>query len=101
MARPRVGDGGDGLQTWRAAEYMLNKQSRTADKEWGWVWSYILLTVRKTIRYEKLHMTSDLDGFLGTTYVKKNGHEVWHVEYEESLLRRYTDYSSKRNTLVR
>jgi hypothetical protein len=31
MARPQVADGGDGLQIWRGAANILNKQSRTAD----------------------------------------------------------------------
>jgi hypothetical protein len=31
MARPQVADGGDGLQIWRLAANILNKQSRTAD----------------------------------------------------------------------
>jgi hypothetical protein len=31
MARPRVADRGDGLQIWRVAANILNKQSRTAD----------------------------------------------------------------------
>jgi hypothetical protein len=31
MARPRVGDGGDGIQIWRVAANILNKQSRTAE----------------------------------------------------------------------
>jgi hypothetical protein len=35
MARPRVADRGDGLQIWRVAANMLNKQSRTADKGWS------------------------------------------------------------------
>jgi hypothetical protein len=34
MARPRVADGGVGLQIWSVAANMLNKQSRTADKGW-------------------------------------------------------------------
>jgi hypothetical protein len=34
MARPQVADGGDGLQIWRAAANILNKQSRT-DKGWS------------------------------------------------------------------
>jgi hypothetical protein len=34
MARPQVADGADGLQMWRVAAIVLNKQSRTAD--WGW-----------------------------------------------------------------
>jgi hypothetical protein len=32
MARPRVANGGDGLQIWRVAANISNKQSRPADK---------------------------------------------------------------------
>jgi hypothetical protein len=32
MARPRVADGGDGLQIWRVGANILDKKSRTADK---------------------------------------------------------------------
>jgi hypothetical protein len=32
---PQVADGGDGLQIWRVAANILNKQSRTADKGWS------------------------------------------------------------------
>jgi hypothetical protein len=32
MARPRVADGGDGLQIWRVAANVLNKQSRLVEK---------------------------------------------------------------------
>jgi hypothetical protein len=35
MARPQVADGGDGLQMWRVAANILNKQSRTADMAWS------------------------------------------------------------------
>jgi hypothetical protein len=35
MARPQLADGGDGLQIWRVAANILNKQSRTADKGWS------------------------------------------------------------------
>jgi hypothetical protein len=35
MARPRVADRGDGLQIWRVAAHILNKQSRTADSGWS------------------------------------------------------------------
>jgi hypothetical protein len=35
MARPQVADGGDGLQIWRVAANILNKQSWTADKGWS------------------------------------------------------------------
>jgi hypothetical protein len=39
MACPRVADRGDGLQIWRVAANILNKQSRTADRAFqlmGW-----------------------------------------------------------------
>jgi hypothetical protein len=32
MARPQVADGGDGLQIWRVASNILNKQPRIVDK---------------------------------------------------------------------
>jgi hypothetical protein len=35
MARPQVADGGNGLQIWRVAANIFNKQSRTADKRWS------------------------------------------------------------------
>jgi hypothetical protein len=35
MARPQIADGGDGLQIWRVAANILNKQSRTANKAWS------------------------------------------------------------------
>ncbi|KAJ4439970.1 hypothetical protein ANN_08101 [Periplaneta americana] len=35
MARPQVADRGDGIQIWRAAVNILNKQSRTADEGWS------------------------------------------------------------------
>jgi hypothetical protein len=34
VARPQVTDGGDGLQIWRVAANIWNKQSRRADKGW-------------------------------------------------------------------
>jgi hypothetical protein len=33
ITRPWVADGGGGLQLWKVAANMLNKQSRTGDKE--------------------------------------------------------------------
>jgi hypothetical protein len=33
MARPRGADGGDGIQMWRVAMNISNRQSRTAEKE--------------------------------------------------------------------
>jgi hypothetical protein len=35
MARPRVADREDGLQIWREAANMLNKQTRIADSGWS------------------------------------------------------------------
>jgi hypothetical protein len=35
MARSQVPGGGDGLQIWRIDANILNKQSRTADKDWS------------------------------------------------------------------
>jgi hypothetical protein len=35
MARPQVADGGDGLQIWRVAANIFNKQSRTGDRGWS------------------------------------------------------------------
>jgi hypothetical protein len=44
MGRHHVADGGDGLQIWRVAAIMLNKQSRIDNREWlcrleGWAGS--------------------------------------------------------------
>jgi hypothetical protein len=35
MTRPQVADGGNGLQIWRVAANLLNKQSGTAGKGWS------------------------------------------------------------------
>jgi hypothetical protein len=35
MAHPQDADGRNGLQIWRVAANILNKQSRTADKGWS------------------------------------------------------------------
>jgi hypothetical protein len=35
IAHPQVADGGDSLQIWRVAAYILSKQSRTADRGWS------------------------------------------------------------------
>jgi hypothetical protein len=34
MARPQLVDGGDCLQIWRVVANILNKQSRSDDREW-------------------------------------------------------------------
>jgi hypothetical protein len=35
MVSPEIADGEDGLQIWRVAVNILNKQSQTADKGWS------------------------------------------------------------------
>jgi hypothetical protein len=67
MERPRFADGGDGLQLWRVAENILNKQSRTADKGWssslGALGDRITSPRRKkTPCYKMLHTASELAG---------------------------------------
>jgi hypothetical protein len=69
---------------WRVAANMLNKQSRTAEKEW----SYSLglgegLTNsyrRKEACFEMLNRISELKGFFGTTYTTVNECGVWIIE---------------------
>jgi hypothetical protein len=68
MARPQVANGEKGLQIWRVAANILNKQSRTADREWYsslglGVW---LTTHRKKVMcYEMFQSASDLDCSFG------------------------------------
>jgi hypothetical protein len=65
-SRPRVADRGEGIQIWRVAANILNKQSRTADN----VWSFVLEVSRgtkshhsrETACYEMLHRASELVG---------------------------------------
>jgi hypothetical protein len=66
MTPPQVADGGDGLQVWRVAANILNKQSGTADK--GWSSSVGLQTShRKTsFSYKMLRSASNLMDYLDT-----------------------------------
>jgi hypothetical protein len=41
MVRPRVADRGDGLQIWRVAANIFNKQSRTADRGGPTAWGLV------------------------------------------------------------
>jgi hypothetical protein len=69
MARPQVADGEDGLQIWRVAANILNKQSRTADK--GWYFCLLSGVVLRTLNrkkkacYESTQEASGLDGCFG------------------------------------
>jgi len=46
MARFLVADGGDGLQIWKIAANILNKQPRIADK-WWWLGGKLIVAHRK------------------------------------------------------
>jgi hypothetical protein len=63
MARPQVADGGNGLQIWRVAANILNKQSRTADKGWSSSLGVGLTTPhrKKLSSYENSQEASDMD----------------------------------------
>jgi hypothetical protein len=69
MARPQVADGGDGLQLWREAANILNKQLRTADKGWSsslGIGRGLTTPLREKISLlRNVHEALDLDGFLG------------------------------------
>jgi hypothetical protein len=72
MAIPRVEDGGDGIQTRRAAVNVFNKQSRAPKNRWTSIMGVgqgadKFSPKKETACYEMLHKSSDLDGFLGTT----------------------------------
>jgi hypothetical protein len=71
MARPRVADSGDGLQIWRVAANMLNKQARDnrqgeALQLGGWAGANNPSTVKK------LYMLRSIYNRLGT------GRILWH-----------------------
>jgi hypothetical protein len=99
MARPQVVDGEDGLQIWRVAANILNKQSRTADTGWSsslGVGRWLTTHHHKTPNLLQNKMTaSDQDGFLGTNQAPKNGYEIWHLECQEPLQNRLIEDSSE------
>jgi hypothetical protein len=83
MALPQVAVGGDGLQIWRVAANILNKQSRTADRRWPsnlWVRRVLTTPIVKKQCHETFYKASCLDEFFGTTDARGNGHETWKVE---------------------
>jgi hypothetical protein len=70
--RPRVVDGGDGLQTWTVVANILSKQSGTADKGWSCLRVEGLTNHhRKKSDYEMLHRASDFDVLKSETKKKK------------------------------
>jgi hypothetical protein len=73
MVHPRVSDRGEGLQIWRVATNMLNKQSRTADSGWSSSLGFgrgannFPPPLKLNVSYESLCTASEQDGLLGTT----------------------------------
>jgi len=61
VARPQVADGGEGLQIWRVAANILNKQSRTADKGWSSSLEVARRACKNLVRYEIFQSTSEQD----------------------------------------
>jgi hypothetical protein len=70
MARPLVADGGDGLQLWRVAANILDKQSPTAENWWS---SRLLVgrcsnnSSRKECLLRNITKDSELDLLFGTS----------------------------------
>jgi hypothetical protein len=65
LARPRVANRGGGIQVWKLAVNISNKQSRTTAREWSSSLGLSggLTTLRiKPSCYEMLHRASDLEG---------------------------------------
>jgi len=63
---PWVADGGDGLQVWRVAASVLNKQSQTIARgvpSWGLGERLTASHCKKPSRYEVLHRILELDSF--------------------------------------
>jgi hypothetical protein len=75
-ARPRVAGGGDGLQTWKIAANILNKQSRTADN--GWSSSFVFVRWIKESTQACCEGTSEFDGFFRTILASENGRDFGH-----------------------
>jgi hypothetical protein len=67
MAHPQVVDRGNGLQMWRVAANILNKQSRTADRGWpsssGFGGGLTTLHRQKTMCCEIFTRSAELEGF--------------------------------------
>jgi hypothetical protein len=70
MARPRVADGGDGLQIWIIAVNILSKHPWIAvDRKCSPVWGLgegITPSDRKETHYGMSHRAPDFDRFFGT-----------------------------------
>jgi hypothetical protein len=66
---PLVAGGGDFIQVWKLAAFVLNKQSRTAEKVWssGLELGGIATPNHEASAWLMLHRVSELDGFFRTT----------------------------------
>jgi hypothetical protein len=83
-------DGGDGLQIWRVAANILNKQSQTANKGWSCgLGGGPGDNKNSATCYEMLHTILDLDGFTGRTYAMENGLLSSHLLYRKLKLKIY------------
>jgi hypothetical protein len=69
--RLQVADGEDGLQMWRVAMNILNKQPTVGDSSVWWVGGRLIAPY--PTRYKMLQRASDLDGFFGTTESSEKG----------------------------
>jgi hypothetical protein len=79
MARPQVADGGDGLQVWRVAADIINKQSRKVDKGWCsslGVGRETTIHRRKIITIMKFYSLLGLVRNFGTNYVLDKGCDI-------------------------
>jgi hypothetical protein len=89
MVRPQVVDEGNGLQIWRVAANIPNKQSQAADKGWssGWgLWhgaNNSLQKIRLLQNVIKGLRPGRILWFM--TYAKENGREFWYVGCKTSV----------------
>jgi hypothetical protein len=82
-ARPRLADRGDGLQIWRVAANVLNKQSRTADSGWSsslGVWRGGIKTLPRKTQYVLRNTTHSLGSERAVVSAVMNFRGSWATE---------------------
>jgi hypothetical protein len=86
MERPGVADGGDGFPIRRVAANILNKQSRTCDKELSSTLRFgrgaNKSLTQETICYKLSHRVSDLNGL----FEKTSSSKKWIRDLENRML---------------
>jgi hypothetical protein len=88
MARAQFAGGNDYPRLCRVVANVLNKEPQTADKWWYSMWEVGLDVTAphlKKTACEILRRAPDLDGFFGMTEATENGHQIWRIEFKESL----------------